>query len=98
MCNRVATGPLGGVRVSRNQVSVKSHGDTMANLGKKNGVFLARFRHAGKEFKRSLKTGDLASARAAMHRIEDALHRLAIGLLVVPQGVDPGDFIVCGGT
>jgi integrase len=70
----------------------------MANLGKKNGVYLARFRHAGKEFKRSLKTGDLASARAAMHRIEDALHRLAIDLISVPQGVDPGDFIVCGGT
>jgi integrase len=70
----------------------------MANLGKKNGTYLARFRHTGREYKRSLKTSDLTNARAAMHRVEDTLHRLAIGLIVVPRGVDPGDFIISGGT
>ncbi len=70
----------------------------MANLGKKNGVYLARFRYSGKEYKKSLKTSDRKTAEAAIHRVEDALHRLAINTLAVPEGVDPGDFIVSGGT
>jgi integrase len=70
----------------------------MANLGRKNGVYLARFRFQGKEYKRSLRTADRKNAEAAMHRVEDALHRLAVRLLAVPDGVDPGDFIVSGGT
>jgi integrase len=70
----------------------------MANLGKKNGTYVARFRFQGKEFKRSLKTTDRKAAEAAMHRVEDALHRLAINVITVPEGVDAGDFIVSGGT
>jgi len=70
----------------------------MANLAKKNRVYLARFRYQGKEYKKSLKTTDRKAAEAAMHRVEDALHRLAINVINVPDGVDPGDFIVCGGT
>ena len=89
---------LGEVRILTTQVSVKTHGDSMANLSKKNGVFLARFRYLGKEYKRSLKTSDRKDADAAMHRIEDALHQLAINNKRVPKGVDPGDFIVSGGT
>jgi integrase len=69
----------------------------MANLGKKNGVYLARFRFQGREFKKSLKTSDRKAAEAAMHRVEDALHQLTIHLIDVPAGVDPGDFIVSGG-
>jgi integrase len=70
----------------------------MANLGRKNDVYLARFRFQGKEYKRSLRTADRKNAEAAMHRVEDALHRLAVRLIAVPDGVDPGDFIVSGGT
>jgi integrase len=70
----------------------------MANLGKKNGVYLARFRYQEKEFKRSLKTADRKAADLAMHRIESALGQLALGLLRVPEGVDPGDFILSGGS
>src|SRR5690242_7937041 len=70
----------------------------MANLGKKNGVFLARFRYLGKKYKRSLKTSDRKTADAAMNRIKDALHQLAINNKRVPNGVDPGDFIISGGT
>jgi hypothetical protein len=33
-----------------------------------------------------------------MHRVEDALHRLSVGLLHIPEGVDPGEFIVRGGV
>src|SRR5262249_39995862 len=96
--------PCGKWAVSRNLAFRKtrcpsSHPETtMANLGNKNGVFLARFRFQGKEFKKSLKTTDRKAAEAAMHRVEDALPRLAIGLIRVPEGVDPGDFVVSGGT
>src|SRR5262245_33451572 len=78
--------------------SVRATGDTLANLGKKNGIYLARFRFQGKEYKKSLTTSVRRDAEAAMHRVADALHRLAINILAVPAGVDPGDFIVSGGT
>ena len=70
----------------------------MANLGQKNGIYLARFRYQSREYKRSLKTTDRKSAEAAMHRVEDALHRLSIRVITLPAGVDAGDFIVSGGV
>jgi integrase len=70
----------------------------MANLGTKNGVYIARFRFCGKEYKRSLKTTVRKAAEGVLHRIEDALHRLAMHLITVPPGVDPGDFVLSGGT
>jgi integrase len=70
----------------------------MANLGKKGKVFVARFRYQGKEFKKSLKTSRKADAEAAMLGIERAIHLLVTGSIQVPAGVDPGDFIVSGGT
>jgi integrase len=70
----------------------------MANLGKKGDLFVARFRYQGKEYKKSLRTSRRADAEAAMHGVERALHGLATGLIQVPPGVDPGDFILSGGT
>jgi integrase len=70
----------------------------MANLGKKGDLFVARFRFEGKEFKKSLKTTRKADAEAAMHSIERAIHGLATGMFQVPPGIDPGDFILSGGT
>jgi hypothetical protein len=70
----------------------------MANLGKKGDVFCVRFRLRGKEYKKSLKTRDESAARAALHLIELTLHRLHTGQLHVPDRVDPGDFVVSGGT
>jgi integrase len=70
----------------------------MASLGRKNGVFLARFRYAGKEFKKSLKTSDPKDAEAALLEIRRTIHRLTIGILQLPAGVDAGEFIVSGGT
>ncbi|WP_152050106.1 tyrosine-type recombinase/integrase, partial [Tautonia marina] len=70
----------------------------MASLGRKGDLYVARFRHDGKEFKKSLRTTRLADARAAMHGVERILHGLTTGLIRVPDGVDPGDFIVSGGT
>src|SRR4051794_40879154 len=70
----------------------------MANLGRKGDVYVARFRYLGKEYKKSLKTTSLVDARAAIHGVEQAIHRLATGMAQVPPGVDPGDFILSGGT
>jgi integrase len=70
----------------------------MANLGKKGELYVARFRYDGKEYKKSLKTTCLADARAALGGVERVLHGLATGLIQVPPGVDPGDFILSGGT
>jgi integrase len=70
----------------------------MANLGRKGDLYVARFRFQGKEYKKSLKTSRLADARAALLGIERAIHALTTGLTEVPVGVDPGDFIVSGGT
>jgi integrase len=70
----------------------------MANLGTKDGVYVVRFRHQGKEYKKSLKTRSEDAAKAALHVVELTIHRMHTGQLQVRDGVDPGDFIVSGGT
>ena len=70
----------------------------MANLGQKDGIHNIRFRYRGKEYKRSLKVRDAEAAAAARHSVELTIHRLVTGLLQLPEGVDPGDFILSGGT
>jgi integrase len=70
----------------------------MANLGQKDGIFHIRFRFQAKEFKKSLKTTDKDAAQAALCSVELTIHRLLTGLIRVPATVDPGDFIVSGGT
>jgi integrase len=70
----------------------------MANLGKKGDIYVARFRFAGKEYKKSLKTSQRGDAEAAMHAVERAIHGLTTGMLQIPPGIDPGDFILSGGT
>jgi integrase len=70
----------------------------VANLGKKGDLFVARFRYQGKEYKKSLKTSCLADARAAMNGIERAIHGLTTGMIQIVPDIDPGDFIVSGGT
>jgi integrase len=70
----------------------------MANINQKSGVFHVRFRFGGKQYKKSLKTRDRADARAALHGVEQTIHRLSTGQLHLPAGVDSGDFIISGGT
>jgi len=70
----------------------------MANLGKKDGMFVVRFRYQGKEFKKSLKTRSEDAAKAALHVVELTIHRLHTGQAQIGEGIDPGDFIVSGGT
>lgn len=75
-----------------------SFGGAIANLGKKDEVFVARFRFEGKEYEKSLKTIRKSDAEAAIHAVERGNHGLAIGMIQIPTGVDPGDFILSGGT
>jgi len=70
----------------------------MANLGIKNGSYVIRFRYGNKEYQRSLKTTNSGNAKVVLHAAELVLHRLLTGQLMIPEGVDPGYFIVSGGT
>jgi hypothetical protein len=70
----------------------------MANIGLKAGIYYVRFRFGGQEFKRSLKVRDKDAAQAAKNIVELTIYRLLTGQLVLPPNVDPGDFIVGGGT
>jgi integrase len=70
----------------------------MANLGTKGGIYHVRFRFQNREYKKSLKTRIKSDAEAARRSVEQTIHRLLVGLLAVPPDVDPGDFILSGGT
>jgi hypothetical protein len=63
----------------------------MANLANKDGVYLARFRYRGREYKKSLKTRDAAAAKAGINIVELTIHRLLTGQLQIPADVDRGD-------
>jgi integrase len=70
----------------------------MANLGLKDGIYVVRFRFQGKEYKKSLKTRREEDAQAALSIVRLTIHRLHTGQAQIRAGVDPGDFIVSGGT
>jgi hypothetical protein len=70
----------------------------MASLDLKNGTYVVRFRHGSRSYKQSLKTRSRADAEAALSMVKLTLHRLMVGLLQLPPDVDPGDFVVSGGT
>ena len=70
----------------------------MAHLYVRDELFYVRFRYQGKAYKKALKTRDKADAQAGLHGVEQTVHLLKIGQHKIPPGVDPGDFIVSGGT
>jgi hypothetical protein len=70
----------------------------MAHVGQKDGIYHVRFRFGGREYKKSLKTRSEDSAAAAQRSIELTIHRLITGMIAIPENVDPGDFILSGGT
>ena len=71
----------------------------MANLelDEASGRYRIRFRHAGKAFKRSLKTGDRREAEAVLGRVEETIRLLERGRLDLPRNSDPGVFILSDG-
>ena len=61
-------------------------------------IFVVRFRYLGKEYKKSLKVRDETEAENAKNLVEVTIHRLLTGQTQIPGGIDPGDYIVSGGT
>ncbi len=71
----------------------------MASLRKtKSGKYVICFRYADQQYQRSLKTQNRKAADAILGKIAHTLFQLANGNQVIPEGVDPGDFIVNGVT
>lgn len=69
----------------------------MAHLTEKRGTFHVRFRWGGRHYRRTLRTKTRPEAEAQFYTIKATISRLALGHLVIPAEVDPGDFIVSGG-
>ncbi|MBL8829113.1 MAG: hypothetical protein JNM18_19175 [Planctomycetaceae bacterium] len=69
----------------------------MASIAIKNGAYHVRFLFAGRHFRRSLHTRDPRQAEVLLFAIRATLGRIELGQLVVPIGVDPGDFIASAG-
>src|SRR4051794_13905921 len=61
------------------------------------GNYHLRFRLDGHSYKRSLDTKDQREAVARMARAEELIRLLKRRLVQVPDGVDPGEFIVTDG-
>jgi hypothetical protein len=53
-----------------------------------------RFRYGGASYKRSLKTADKGTAEAALARVEELVRLLEAGRVQMPEGADPGVWIV----
>src|SRR5262245_23748683 len=98
MCHRVANRRAGSPLVFTTQVS--NHTETCKNgqSWSKRWYLPHSLPLPGKEYKRSFRIGDPACAKMARRSIELTIHRLVTGLVTVPLEVDPGDFILSGGT
>ncbi len=60
-------------------------------------LYRIRFRYAGREYKRSLKTNDHREARAVRGRIEETILLLERGRLEMPVEADPAEYILSNG-
>jgi len=59
--------------------------------------FLVRFRYAGREYKRSLKTCDRREAVSILGRIQETITLIERGRMTMPHDVDPATFILSDG-
>lgn len=60
------------------------------------GRYRVRFRYAGQEYKRSLRTQNRRVAAASLGQVEETLRMLEMGMTELPPDVDEGKFIVSG--
>ena len=63
-----------------------------------NDKYYVRVRLDGKRYIKSLKTTVESDAEGAKDVVNVSLHRIHTGQLIVPPDVDPGEFVVSGGT
>ena len=61
------------------------------------GQYRIRFRFGGRGYFRSLHTACAAEANALCGRAESVINAIDQGFLILPAGIDPGDFILAGG-
>lgn len=61
------------------------------------GFFRIIFRYGNKQYRRSLKVRDERRAEAIRGRVEETLSLIQTGRLSVPDGADPGTFILSDG-
>jgi integrase len=61
------------------------------------GNYRIRFRFAGNDYFRSLDTQSEDEANLLCGRAESVIRAINQGFLVIPEGADPGDFILAGG-
>jgi hypothetical protein len=59
--------------------------------------YRVRFRYAGKQYKRSLRTSDSREARGLKGRVEETILLLERGRLEMPNDADPATFILSDG-
>jgi len=55
------------------------------------------FWYGGTQFTKAAGTKDQRTAEAVKARVEETIFRLTKGYLALPDGADPGEFIVTGG-
>jgi hypothetical protein len=61
------------------------------------GNYHVRFRYGGKPFKRSLRLADDREADRVCGVVEETLKDLQRSRLELPEGADPGAFLISGG-
>src|SRR5947209_4157354 len=61
------------------------------------GFYRIVFRYGGKQYRRSLKVREGRRADAIRGRVEETLYLLDAGHLAIPEGAEPGNFILTGG-
>jgi integrase len=61
------------------------------------GKWIIMFRWGGKQFRRSCETGSEATASGIKARVEDIIRLLKLGRIDMPEGADPGAWIMSDG-
>ena len=66
----------------------------MAHLETRNGWYRVVFQIKGERFAKSLSTKSEKSANACLAKVNDNLHRFDLGLIDIPEGIDPLAFFL----
>ena len=66
----------------------------MAHLETRNGWYRVVFQIKGERFAKSLSTKSEKSANACLAKVSDNLHRFELGLIDIPEGIDPLAFFL----
>jgi integrase len=66
----------------------------MASLEKRNGWYRIILRVDGTKYAKSLNTTNEQSANACLAKVKDNLHRLSLGLISIPEKIDPVAFLL----